>query len=128
MVGIKVVGEGEEITVYNIYNDCTHSATLTKLQNHLETRAQVNLNPTPGNRTIGDIWLGDFNRHHPMWEDEENDRLFTHQNLNDASVLIDLLADHDMHMVLPHGIPTIRNAAGNLTRPDNVFASSHLIE
>ena len=63
-----------------------------------------------------------------MWEDEENDRLFTHQNLNDVSILIDLLADHDMQMVLPHGIPTIRNSAGNLTRPDNVFTSSSLVE
>ena len=62
-----------------------------------------------------------------MWENEENDRLFTHQNLNEASILTDLLADHDMQMVLPHGIPTIRNSVGNLTRPDNVFASAQLI-
>jgi ribonuclease HI len=128
VVGIKVVGEGGEITIYNIYNDCTHSDTLTKLQDHLEARDRANPDPNIGDKTIGDIWLGDFNRHHPLWDDEENDRLFTHQNLNDAGTLIDLLADHDMHMVLPHGIPTIRNAAGNLTRPDNVFASSHLIE
>ena len=128
VVGIKLTGEGGEISVYNIYNDCTHSDTITALQDHLASREQDHPDPHIGDNVIGDIWLGDFNRHHPMWEDEENDRLFTHQNLNNASILIDLLADHDMQMVLPHGIPTIRNSAGNLTRPDNVFASSLLVE
>jgi len=127
-VGIKLTGEGGEISIYNLYNDCTHSDTLTKFQEHLEAREQANPDPILDDRTIGDIWLGDFNRHHPMWEDEENERLFTHQNLNEANTLIDLLADHDMQMVLPHGIPTIRNSAGNLTRPDNVFTSTQLGE
>jgi hypothetical protein len=76
----------------------------------------------------GDIWLGDFNRHHPMWEREENTRLFTNQNLEEAAVLTELLADHSMQMVLPHRIPTIRNSAGNLTRPDNIFISEQLTE
>ena len=128
IVGIKLVGEGGEISIYNMYNDCTHSDTITKLQEHFETRDRDNPDPELGNKTIGDIWLSDFNRHHPMWEDKENNRLFTHQNLNDASMLIDLLADHDMQMILPQGIPTIRNLAGNLTRPDNVFASSQLVD
>jgi len=80
--------------------------TLSKLQEHLEARERDNLHPDVGDKTIGNIWLGNFNRHHPMWEDEENERLFTHQNLDSASTLIDLLADHDMQMTLPHGIPT----------------------
>ena len=127
-VGIKIVGEGGEISIYNIYNDCTHSQTLTKFQEHLDTREQENPAHDQPDKVIGDIWLGDFNRHHPMWEDEANDRLFTNQNLEDAGILIDLLADHDMQMTLPQGTPTIRNSAGNLTRPDNVFASSQLLE
>jgi hypothetical protein len=128
IVGIKLIGEGGEISIYNIYNDCTYSNTITKLQEHLETRQNENPDPDIGDKIISNIWLGDFNRHHPMWEDEENNRLFTHQNLNNAGTLIDLLADHDMQMILPQGIPTIRNSASNLTRPDNVFASSQLIE
>ena len=62
-----------------------------------------------------------------MWENEGNDRLFMHQNLNKANILIDLLADYNMQLVLPHGIP-IQNSAGNLTRPDNVFASAQLTD
>ena len=127
-VGIKLVGKGGEISIYNIYNDCTHSQMLTKLQEHLDAREQENPDLAQPEKTIGDIWLGDFNRHHPMWEDEANDRLFTNQNLDDAGMLIDLLADHDMQMTLPQGTPTIRNSAGNLTRLDNVFASSQLTE
>ena len=51
-----------------------------------------------------------------------------HQNLNEVSILTDLLADYDMQMVLPHSISTIWNSVGNLTRPDNVFASIQLID
>jgi hypothetical protein len=85
MVGIKITGEGGKISIYNLYNDCTHSYTLTKFQEHLEAREQANPDPVLDDRTISDIWLGDFNRHHPMWEDKENEHLFTHQNLNEAN-------------------------------------------
>jgi len=127
-VGIKLVGKGGKISIYNIYNNCTHPQTLIKFQEHLDAREQENPNPDQRDKIIGDIWLGDFNRHHPMWEDEANDRLFTNQNLDDAGMLIELLVDHDMQMTLPQGTPTIRNSAGNLTRPDNVFTSSQLTE
>ena len=127
-VGIKLISEGSEISIYNIYNDCTHSQMLTKFQEHLDAREQENLDLTQHDKTISDIWLGDFNRHHPMWEDKVNDCLFTNQNLEDAGMLIDMLADHDMQMALPQGMLTIRNSAGNLTRLDNIFASSQLME
>lgn len=63
-----------------------------------------------------------------MWESEENYCLFIYQNLYEASLLVDLIMDHDMQMVLPYGILTIRNSAGNLTRPDNVFTSGDLTD
>ena len=127
-VGIKIISKGGKISIYNIYNDCTHSQMLTKFQEHLDAREQENPAPDLPDKVIGDIWLGDFNRHHPMWEDEANDHLFTNQNLEDTGILIDLLVDHNMQMTLLQGTPTIRNSAGNLTRPDNVFASSQLLE
>ena len=58
---------------------------------------------------------------------KENNHLFTHQNLNNTSILIGLLANHDMQMILPQGILTIQNLARNLTRLDNVFTSSQLV-
>jgi hypothetical protein len=33
---------------------------------------------------VGDIWLGDFNRHNPWWEDARNSRLFAQKNLDDS--------------------------------------------
>jgi len=74
----------------------------------------------------GDIWLGDFNRHHPMWDDDRNVGLFTRANLDAAEGLIELVANHGMEMTLPKGIPTIKNTQGNYTRPDNVFCSADI--
>ena len=74
------------------------------------------------------IWLGDFNRHHLLWDAAEDTHLFTSVNRNNASTLITLLGDHHMEMALPAGIPalkTFRN--GNFSRPDNVFCSADLI-
>lgn len=72
-VGIKLISKGGEISIYNLYNNCTHSDTLSKLQEHLDVREQAHPNPTPDNRIVGNIWLGDFNKHHPMWENKDND-------------------------------------------------------
>jgi len=68
----------------------------------------------------GDIWLGDFNSHHP---DNANVGLFTRANLNVVEELIELVASRGMEMVLLKGIPTIKNVQGNYTRLDNVFCS-----
>jgi len=130
VVGVRLKGEDGEINLYNIYNDGTHRETLETLRRHLDEREEREDERRRGalEETTGDIWLGDFNRHHPMWEREENTRLFTNHNLEEAAVLTELLADHGMQMALPHGTPTIRNSAGNLTRPDNVFISDQLTE
>jgi hypothetical protein len=42
------------------------------------------------------LWGGDFNRHHSMWDNNEDDRLFTRSALNDAQRLIDLLGEWGM--------------------------------
>jgi hypothetical protein len=69
----------------------------------------------------GDIWLGDFNRHNPWWEDVRNSRLFTQRNLDDAQICIDLLAEYNMELALPPFTSTITNSRGGQRRPDNVF-------
>ena len=65
------------------------------------------------------VWLGDFNRHHPLWEDEANEHLFDSEA--NITPLIDLLYKHDMTLALPKGIPTFQTCAGNWTRPDGVW-------
>ena len=61
-----------------------------------------------------------------MWDDDANVGLFMRANLDAAEELIELVANHGMEMVLPKGIPTIKNAQGNYTRPDNVFCSAEI--
>jgi len=55
-----------------------------------------NTNPTMVRPTATDhmIWLGDFNRHHPMWEEDDNSHLFEPENY--ISPFLDLSYENDM--------------------------------
>ena len=68
---------------------------------------------------------GGFNRHHPMWDEEHNQYLFTGKSMEESGLLIELLASHDMVMMLLKDIPTLESmATKNWTCPDNVFCSA----
>lgn len=67
------------------------------------------------------LWGGDFNWHHPMWDKDEDMDLFTAKALKDAGELINLVADQQMCMPLPKGIPTLKHM------PDNVFCTVGLV-
>ena len=127
MVAIQLLSDKGTLNIYNIYNDCTHSNTVRIMEKHMRDRERgAGPRLSTGLEEEGDLWLGDFNRHNPWWEDPCNARLFTNRNLADAQILIDLLSEHSMDLELPPAIPTIRNARGNLTRPDNVFISDEI--
>ena len=125
ITAIELQTEEGPIRIYNVYNNCTNSEVLETLSRHL-ANVQTNDNDT----TVEDspmLWLGDFNRHHPMWDELRNEHLFTAANLTEAEKLIDLLAEYDMEMVLPPGTPTLRAfSTGNLTQTDNVFCSNNI--
>jgi len=71
-----------------------------------------------------DIWLGDFNRHSPMWDKAHNSQLFTRSALHEAQQLIDLAVIWNMHMALRPGINTLKSTSSkNYMRPDNVWIS-----
>jgi hypothetical protein len=73
------------------------------------------------------IWAGDFNRHHPLWDDDKNTHLFTTQALRNAEGIINLLAEHDMQMPLPKGVPTLQHMRSKrYSWPDNLFCSTAL--
>src|SRR5271155_4299529 len=120
-VAIQFTSERGVLNVYNIYNDCSHSDTIKTLDRHMVNRTGARVAPGDEGKDTGDIWLGDFNRHNPWWEDPSNSRLFTNRNLNDGQILIDLLSDYNMDLALPQYIPTIVNSRGGNTRPDNIF-------
>ncbi|OJA09224.1 hypothetical protein AZE42_13676 [Rhizopogon vesiculosus] len=72
------------------------------------------------------LWLGDFNRHHLLWEETRNRHLY---NYTTAQPLIDLIADYGMLQLLPLGLPTLQSLSmDNWTRPDNVFGTEQLLD
>ncbi|TFY52367.1 hypothetical protein EVJ58_g10059 [Rhodofomes roseus] len=113
------------IHLFNTYNP-------QDSQNVLRSLARATRNVCASRDELDDplvIWLGDFNRHHPYWDDERNEHLFTNEYLDQAQPLIDLLTAFDFSMLLPAGIPTLEASnSKNHTRPDNVFASQELVE
>jgi exonuclease III len=127
---IQFTGNYGRLTVINIYNDQEHQRTLEALRLFLN-QEQLTIRMTEHNHVI---WLGDFNRHHPLWEAEQNLHILCSQNGERyAEPLIELLADYDMAQVLPkqHHTYWHRVNHSTLTRPDNVFctaATENLIE
>jgi Endonuclease-reverse transcriptase len=101
-----------------------HSDAIRKANKHLQEYRRKNDN-NDSNTEI--IWVGDFNRHHPIWDDPKNLHLFMRSNIDAAQTLLDALAEHDLYMALPKFIPTLKAmATQNYTRPDNVFISHTL--
>ena len=115
---VRFKGAGGFLSLFNIYNEITNNDTLASLDSFSESNALM-IRPSPADSVV---WLGDFNRHHPMWEDDANERLFdTEDNI---APLINLLYKYDMALALPKGIPTLQTSAGNWTRPDGVWRNS----
>lgn len=54
------------VYIYNIYNDSTHARDLEALKTHLCERER---GPTEG-QYIHMVWFGNFNHHHPLWDEE----------------------------------------------------------
>ena len=75
------------------------------------------------------MWMGEFNRHHPLWDEPQNAHLFTTQNLELAQPLLNMLGWHNMKMALPPFILTLQShSTGNHTRIDNVFCMEGLMD
>ncbi|KAF8835617.1 DNase I-like protein, partial [Paxillus ammoniavirescens] len=125
VITIQLTGSYGRCTILNIYNNGTTQTTLEALTTYLE--ANILQIQAAENDYI--LWLSDFNRHHPLWEEERNAHLLTNQYLADAQPLIELLVDYGMAMALPKDMPTLEAlATKNWTRPDNVFCSTNATE
>ena len=70
------------------------------------------------------IWAGDFNRHHPLWDNNKDVHLFTKLATRNAESLIAILAEYEMQMLLPKGLPTLQHMrTKKYSWPDNVFST-----
>ena len=124
ITAIRLDSNLRPIYIYNIYNDGMHPRNLKSLEVYLHTLA----NTHPETRNAKMIWVGDFNRHHPLWDEDRNSHLFTSSNLDAAQPLLNLLAANNMRMALLKGILTLEAMnTKKYTRLDNVFCSSELL-
>jgi len=122
ITAIQFEGDHGVLTLFNIYNSCTDNKTEHALDRYIE--AHKNKLYGPGKNVL---WCGNFNRHHPLWDDDADDCLFMTTAMDASSRLIQLLAKWDMTMLLPNGIPTLQHWVTNkYSRPDNVFGTKDL--
>jgi exonuclease III len=122
VVALQVISNIGKYVIFNIYNACENQDTITALNTFLEENSAT-IRPTDNDQMI---WMGDFNRHHPLWEDIRNRHLF---NYNTSQPLIDTIADYGMIQLLPQGTPTLQSlSTGNWTCPDNVFGTERILD
>jgi hypothetical protein len=112
---VRFKGKNGYLSVFNIFNEITNNDTLACLDQFLDLNTLL---VQPSNYD-SILWLGDFNCHHPMWEEDTNEHLFKSKEC--ITPLIDLLYKNEMLLALPKGIPTLQTPNGNWTRPDNVW-------
>ena len=103
IVAAQIVTANGTLRIYNVYNDCTHDETLNILRDHLRRPPSMRGLPRP----MRYIWMGDFNRHSPVWDETRNRHLFTRDNLRAADVLLQLVAEAGLVMALPPEILTL---------------------
>jgi hypothetical protein len=112
-----------DISLFNIYNSCTDNKSIEMLGDYLKIQTQH-----PRQRTHPCMyWLGDFNRHHPLWEEDQNPDLTSSEEM--INPLLDLINEFNMVLTLPPGIPTLEVlSSGTWMRPDNVWCSDSAVK
>ena len=119
---IQLNGRWGELTLFNIYNDCVKNDTINLLEKFTQTITTSSGRNTNNAKPI--IWMGDFNRHHPHWDNPTDTRLFTKTAISNAEILISAVAGLGMDLALPSSIPThLHNVSKKWTRLDQVFIS-----
>jgi len=107
-----------------VYNDSEQDNTIRLLTDYHSRHKDSLEHTTMGEAHI--IWVGDFNRHHPLWDSPEDMRLFTNEAMDAAEKLIEAIMDTGLELVLPSGIPTHKhNVTKRWSRLDQVFLSTH---
>ena len=117
VTAVRFCSDNGYMSIFNIYNEITNNDTITCLDQYLGR----NLLHVHSMETDHILWLGDFNRHHPIWEDKVNHLYELEEYI---SPLINCLYKYDMVLTLPKGILTYQICTGNWTQPDGVWCTS----
>ena len=83
-------GATATLHLFNLYLDQTHDHGLHATAH--ASRKLVTEDARLGKESLF-TWLGDFNRHHPLWDEERNHHLFTPANTQRAQTLLNRLAE-----------------------------------
>ena len=110
---VRFHGDHGYLSIFNIYNE-----TISALDSFLDHNMQL-VHPLGTDHVP---WLGDFNRHHPLWEKETNHHLYESEEY--ISPFINLLYKHNMVLALPKGILTYQTCTRKWTRPDGIWRTS----
>ncbi|KAJ1301816.1 hypothetical protein OPQ81_009044 [Rhizoctonia solani] len=115
VTALKIQTPAGSILICNVYNPCNDNTPLPHVSSLLRAHhSQV-------------IMLGDFNQHHPDWDESCNAHLFTSSALDLAQPLLDLISNAPLMMALPRDTPMLQSTSSkNFMRPDNVFMSAPL--
>jgi len=124
VTAVQLKGAWGKLTIVNVYNDGGNDDTVCLLSEfHHRNRAKIEQS---GNGVAHTLWLGDFNRHHPYWDDPNDVRLFTSEATRVAEKLIEAVTDAGLELALPSGTLTHRhNVTKKWSRLDQVFISDH---
>ena len=110
ITALQFKGDNGYLSLFNVDNEITNNNTLKALDLFYKHNERL-IHPTNSDNVL---W------HHPIWEDNSNEHLFEPKEFI-TPLIINLLYKCDMVLVLPKGILTLQTAAGNWTRPDNVW-------
>ena len=123
VTAIRLKNDNLRIAIFNVYNDCNNDDSLTTLDTYHD-KYRLDLTGLNNDHII---WAGDFNRHHPLWDDERETRLFTARATDDANRLIDLVGRWGLDFALPKSEgPTLQHkVTKSFSRPDLVLCSHH---
>ena len=125
VTAVQLQGDFGTIHIINIYNNCKHNDSFTVVKNYLREPQAWVCTQLP----LSFVWLGDFNWHHFLWDEEQNNHLFTNSALTLTQPLLNMLGQYNMKMVLPKDTPTLKaSSTGNYTRVDNVFCSENVLQ
>jgi len=110
--------------IINMYNDNKNWNSICKAGQYMRRREHEGNTSEPLPHLL---WLGDFNCHHPLWDQHWSSHLLMWANLDRAQEVIDVMANYNFQMILPGGAPTLQAlSTGNLTQTNNIFVSQEL--
>jgi hypothetical protein len=118
-MAVRIHTQHHTLTIINVYNANENNNTISSLSDAWE-KHKLDFLPMPSTKLI---LLGDFNRHHPTWEGNENAHLTSPDRL--LNPLLELIINMRLKMILPRSIPTLEaRHGGQWTRPDNVWRNT----